>query len=212
MLTRYEFGFLQACNEVVSCQQELIPVLAASLGISPWEVFYLWAMFPNCEQTGEIKGTGWTYFFHGLECDLKHQDGRFIRVDFGPGGRFDTFTGWGVLQFIMTSKPPFKEFAELREYLAGKPPPFDEYSGSFDRMTEIEDRLMSTGCVEPADPELCALKEKHTTKDDEGYLLISIPGDYGNPHKKEYYDILVCSRLVLTAAGKKLIIPPDTPK
>lgn len=205
MLTEYEFRFLQACKEVVSCQQELLPVLAASLCVTPEEVFYSWAMLPYCEQTGIIKGTGWTYFFHGLECDLKHSDGRFVRVDFGPGGRFDTFTGWGVLQFIMTSKHPFREFSKLKTYLEGKPPPYNEYSGSYDRMMTIVDHLAETGSVEPADPGLCALKEKHTTKDDEGNLLIGIPGDYGNPKKKEYYDILVCNRLILSPAGNHIL-------
>jgi hypothetical protein len=212
MLSGYELNFLHACHEVVTRGQELLPALAASLGMAPEEVFYSWAMLPYGKWTGRIQGTEWIYFFHGLECDLRHSDGRFLRIDFGPGGRFDTFTGWGVLQFIMTSKSPFREFVALRKYLAGKPPPFTEYSGSHDRMVTIEDRLLNLGYIEPADPALCTLKEKHTTKDDEGYLLISIPGDYGNPKKKEYYDVLVCNRLTLTEAGKKLVTRQDSPE
>ncbi|MBN2531822.1 MAG: hypothetical protein JXB88_02960 [Spirochaetales bacterium] len=209
-LSGYEISFLKACGQVVAYQLDLVPALATSLGTVSEDVFYSWVMQPRCEQSGTISGTGWEYFFHGYECDLYHSDGRFIRVDFGPGGRYDTFTGWGVLQFIMTSKPPFTEFPELQKYLAEKQPPYDEFSGSFDRMTAIVDRLTGCGYIESSDPRLCALKQQYTTKDDEGFIYINIPGDYRNSSKKEYHDVSVCERLVLTASGKGVLTSLDT--
>src|SRR5437879_2699245 len=96
-----EIGVLKACQELVHRQQEMLPLLAAALHVPEKEVFYTWALH-KCKQHGDLEGTDWWYFFHGLECDLRNKaDGRCLRIDFGPGGRVDTFTAWGVLQFIM---------------------------------------------------------------------------------------------------------------
>lgn len=85
---------------------------------------------------------GLEVFTSQFGMQLEHlSDGRFLRVDFGPGGCLDTSTGWGVLQFVMASKVPWREFPELRAHLAGKPPPYDELSGSHERMVEIVDKL-----------------------------------------------------------------------
>src|SRR4051794_13571540 len=96
-----EFDIVEACGEAELRQREMIPQLASALDAPVEEVFYTWA-FRRCRQHGEIPNSPWRYFFHGLECDLKNTtDGRFLRLDFGPRGRIDTFTAWGVLQFIM---------------------------------------------------------------------------------------------------------------
>src|SRR5688572_23142460 len=98
-----ELGVLEACREVVHRQHELLPLLAAALNVREEDVFYTWAL-RQCKQHGALEGTDWWYFFHGMECDLKNKvDGRFLRIDFGPDSSVDTFTAWGVLQYIMTS-------------------------------------------------------------------------------------------------------------
>jgi hypothetical protein len=116
----------------------MVPLLAHHLGVAPEEVFYRWIRSPGCEQSGSIAGSDWRYFFHGLECDLKNVcDGRFLRLDFGPNGRYDTFTGWGILQFIMTTKHPWHEFPELKAFLAAGPEPCNERSGSHHKMAGL---------------------------------------------------------------------------
>lgn len=151
MVIDVKYAFLQACREVVLRQQKLVPALAETLGVAPEEAFYQWVIPPRCSQSGIIVGTEWRYFFHGNECDLRHSDDRFLRIDFGPGGRFDTFSGWGVLQFVMTSRAPWQEFPELRAHLAVGPPPFGKLSGSHERMTDLISALKDSGFVEMVD-------------------------------------------------------------
>ena len=61
-----ELGVLEACQEVVLRQRELLPLLAEALGVPEGEVFYTWAL-RRCKQSGHLEGTDWAYFFHGLE-------------------------------------------------------------------------------------------------------------------------------------------------
>jgi hypothetical protein len=207
-----EFSYLQACAEMVRRQQEVLPLLAARLGTVPEELLYRWkeADFPAIpedadglgRQTGPIGTTGWTFFFHGLECDLSHEDGRFIRADFGPRGRVDTFTGWGVLQFVMTSRPPWREFPELREHLADNPPPYDSLSGSHARMCVLEDRMEALGLIQPSAPDLCALVEAGRTKSKEGYNLITLPDELT---LRDHIDCMVCYRSVLSTSALALL-------
>lgn len=187
MITNLENSFLVACQEVILRQQELVPALAETLGVQPGEVFYHWVMPPKCQRSGAIVGTDWRYFFHGLECDLKHlSDGRFLRVDFGPGGRFDTFSGWGVMQFVMVSQAPWREFPELRAHLAEKPPPFHELSGSHERMVAIVDKLEELRLIEPVGLERGMVEER-------------------DPSKRAFWDACVNHRMVLTEFGKQVI-------
>jgi hypothetical protein len=170
-----EQGVLEACREIVLRQGEMLPLLAATLQVPEDQVFYTWA-FRRCKQHGPLEGTEWTYFFHGLECDLQNgTDGRFLRVDFGPRGRLDTFTAWGVLQFVMTSVPPWPEFPQLKAYFAKGAPPFDRFSGSFEEMSRIWDRLEAQGVFEKADPSLVDLQDKHAFRGSDGLRYIRFP-------------------------------------
>jgi len=186
MKTDIQYAFLCACQEVVLRQSELVPALARTLRVAPQEVFYHWAMPPRCRQTGTIAGSSWRFFFHGLECDLKNPDGRFLRVDFGPGGRFDAFTGWGVLQFVMTSKAPWREYPELRRHLAEGLPPFDELSGSHERMVSLFSDLADLGLVEVASAKI-GTKEAN------------------DPEKQAFWDALVCHVWILSELGKQTL-------
>jgi hypothetical protein len=153
---------------------------------------------------GTFAGGEWSYYFHGmLHCDFEHiQDKRFVRMDFGPKGRLDTFMGFGVLQFVMTTRPPWREFSELREYLAEKPPPYGRLSGSHTRMFDLFDQLKSAAYVEGADPELAALVEAHTTTIPNGSRLISLPKDLP---ESVWWDHMVCRRYVISATGYQVL-------
>jgi hypothetical protein len=197
-----ELGVLQACHEAVLRQGELLPRLAAALKVPQEQVFYTWA-FRKCEQHGSLEGTAWVYFFHGLECDLKNTaDGRFVRVDFGPGGRPDTFTAWGILQLIMTSVPPWQEFPQLQARFANAPPPFDQYSGSLEKMGEVWDRLEAKGAFERAAPNLVELEAMYTTFGADGVAHIQFPPEVS---EETAIDCSVAGRACLTPQAIELV-------
>lgn len=197
-----DLQFLIACHESVICRRPLLADLAAFHGVRADELFYLWAE-RGCKQRGTIRGGEWTYFFHGCECDLDHaEDGRFLRIDFGPHGRTDAFTSWGVAQFVMTSKHPWPEFPDLQTFLAIHPPPYNERSVTFDRETSLSDRLQAAGFIESADPELLALAERYTSLNDDGLSTLCLPP--GTPDRT-FLDILVARRKVITESGKRRI-------
>jgi hypothetical protein len=209
MAQQLEYPLLVACREVILRQGELMPQLAETVGVRPEELFYTWA-FRKCRQHGRLHTGDWAYFFHGLECDLRNTaDGRFLRVDFGPGGRLDTFTAWGVLQFIMASKPPWPEFRELKSGFAETPPPFDEYSGSLAKLGMVFDRIEELGLIEKADEELARFAEEHTHLNPEGIRVLSLP-----PETPEhvYFDISVCNRRVLSAKGLRMRAQASAPQ
>lgn len=166
-----DLGVLEACQEVVSRQHEMLPLLATALRVPEDQVFYTWA-FRRCKQRGRLEGAEWVYFFHGLECDLENvSDGRFLRIDFGPRGRVDTFTAWGVIQFLMTSVPPWREFPQLKAYFAKSVPPSERISGSFTKLLPVWDRLEAKGAFERADPSLLELRAKHTVQCPDGFYI-----------------------------------------
>jgi hypothetical protein len=171
-----ELGVLQACQEVVRRQRELLPLLAAAVGVPEDQVFYTWALRRCPQQPAKLSASGWVAFFHGLECDLKNvADGRFLRIDFGPHGRADTFTAWGVLQFIMTSVPPWPDLPPLKAYFARSKPPYDHLSGAFDKMTEVWDRLEAQAAFEKADLRLVEFAAGCTSVGMDGMLHLRFP-------------------------------------
>jgi hypothetical protein len=193
---------LRACAELVRRQGELAGLLAETLGVPRAELAHSWWR-RQCRQHGELKQGEWSYFFHGLECDLTHRtDGRVVRLDFGPGGRLDTFTGWGVLQFIMTTKAPWPEFRELKDQFAAGPPPFDRSSGSLAKFGPWFDRLEAQGLIATVAPELCQLVAAHTHDNAEGLPVLALPP--GLP-AHVYEDVSVCNRKVISAQGYQLL-------
>ncbi len=199
--------FLKAWQQSILYQQEIIPLLAETLGASPLEIFYRWNSAPRCQQWGMIKNTQWEYFFHGYaHCDLTHlPDGRYLQITFGPGGRFDVFSGWATLQFVMAAKAPWPDYAELKEFLAKKPPPYTHLSGSHDGASLLSDHLTSLGYFRPAAPELCALKEQYTTVDEKGSTMTSLPEEFNDFTQPLFWDIMVCHALVLSELGQKAL-------
>src|SRR5262249_44461622 len=156
------------CSEVISHQQELLSMMASHLNLSASQILYEWGN-GKFKQWGSLNKGEWSYLFHGMECDFKNTvDGRFLRVDFGPRGRTDTFTPWGITQFIMASKPPWSEFEELKRYLAQNPPPYDQCSGSLEKMEPIWNELERKGLIEKADQGLIDFAAKHTVTGTDG--------------------------------------------
>lgn len=64
-----DLELLAACFEARRRQREMLPRLAAALGVPDSEVYYTWSA-RRCRQTGAIPGGPWRYYFHGFECEL----------------------------------------------------------------------------------------------------------------------------------------------
>ncbi len=197
-----EIDILNACHEAELRQREMLPLLASALSVPPEAVFYTWA-FRRCRQRGELPGTPWGYFFHGLECDLKNSaDGRFLRLDFGPRGRIDTISAWGVLQLIMTSTAPWADFPELKNLFADKAPPYDQFSGNFPQFCEDWDRLEGQGCFDLADSTLVQFLAQCTVVDPSGVQMVRFPP--GTPEETQI-DCSVAHRKHLSASARRLL-------
>ena len=155
-----ELGVLEACEELIHRQKELVPVLALALHVPVENLLHAWKLgkFP---QHGELPDTNWKYFFHGCECDLSNtSDDRFLRVDFGPHGRIDTFSSWGVWQFIRRSSAPWREFREIKNHILDGASTLDPAAGYYDRFCPIWDSLDKFGAFEVADRDLLELTER----------------------------------------------------
>lgn len=198
-----ELQFLQACQEVVARNQELLPLLGKSLGIQKIEdVFYSWAL-RQCKQSGQITTTVWSYRFHGLECDLRNRsDGRYLRIDFGPKGRVDTFSAWGVLQFIMTSAFPWPQFDNLKSYFAKSLPPYNQFSGDFDKIHQIWNQLERNGYFDVADKKLIQLHKNYTYIDNSGLRHIKFPPTIS---EKIQIDSSVAHRKIISQPGYQIL-------
>ena len=150
--------FLIAGSEMLEKIKNLMPKLAHQIGVPVQELFYFWMSsrraktweyFIHASKTemekygqGIIENTNWKCFFHGFECDLDHmKDGSHLRIEFGPKGRIDIFSGFAVMEYIMASKPPWPEYKELKEFLV-KPPEYysaslkDEFASKLTSMLE----------------------------------------------------------------------------
>jgi hypothetical protein len=150
-----------------------------------------------------LQESEWGYFFHGLECDLTNgTDGRFLRLDFGPRGRKDTFTAWGILQFLLTSVSPWKEFAALKAYFGEGQLPFNPYSGSLEKFAPVWDRLTAAGAFEKADPSLLALESKYTFRGSDGLATVRFPPEIP---EETILDCMVARRERLSPHARQLL-------
>jgi hypothetical protein len=196
---------LAACREFTTEQQSLARSLAETFGVASGTLYYHW-MLERPEAWGAFQGGKWRYFFHGVECDLLClADGRFLRIEFGPGGRLDTFTEWSVLQFVMSARSPWRVFPGLQAHLALRPPPWDQHAGSYPRVADLFDGLREAGLVADADPDLCALARAATVVDGNGVRDVSLPAGF-SPYTR--LDCLACDRLALTPAGMDALLRP----
>ena len=197
-----DLDLLKACFEARRRQREMLPLIAADLHVPDGQVFYTW-MARQDRDVEDVPNSPWKFTFHGFECDLRNtDDGRFLRYDFGPGGRCDCVTAWGVLQFVMTSTTPWREFPALRTRLARTGPPYDHLSGDHTKVSEAWGRLERAGCFEPADADLVAFQSRCTTTGHDGLSYVSYPD--GTPDKT-MFDCWVAHRPLLTARAEALL-------
>ncbi|MDY3559438.1 hypothetical protein R5W23_000431 [Gemmata sp. JC673] len=197
-----DFDLLTACFEARRRQREMLPLIASALSVPDERVFYTW-MAGADRDIEDIPNSPWKFRFHGFECDLRNtDDGRFLRYDFGPGGRCDCVTAWGVLQFVMTTKAPWREFPALRAQLARTGPPYDYLSGDHAKVSEAWDRLERAGCFEPADPALVAFEALYTRTGTDGRRCVSYPEGTLN---QTAIDCSVAHRQLLTDRARALL-------
>jgi hypothetical protein len=189
LLDPIELGVLEACYEAGVRRREMLPVLAEAIGVAPAEVFYTW-MFRR------------TYYFHGFECDLEHDDGRLLRYDFGPGGRVDTFTAFGVLQCVMTSAPPWSGFLDLKAQFRRDEPVPARLAGDHGKLGVVWDALEARGVFEPADPGLVAFQDRHSSVGPDGITYVRYPPD---TPEKMMIDCAVAGRPILSPVGLRLL-------
>jgi hypothetical protein len=161
VLDSHELDFLHAAHDLTARQAELYPVLAKGIGGDPYSFSmlrhgpadgWLGRLRDRWAQSRHARGRAgeWSWWFHGLECDMQHADGHFVRIDFGPTGQRLVLTGWGVLQYVMCAKPPWRTFETLRAHLAARPPPYNSLSGDHAKMSRICDRLQALALLVPA--------------------------------------------------------------
>jgi hypothetical protein len=180
----------------------LLDELAASLHVQPNELYYQWV--EHRWRRSSFGNAEWSYFFHGYECDLRNtKDGRFLRVDFGPGGITTAFTVWGITQVVMTSKPPWREFAQLKSYLAEGQPPYNEHSGSLHRAGVLSDELEQEGLFVNAAPELIELEKQYSSQNSEGIAVVQLPEWVS---ERQRLDMHVANRKIVSEKGKSLLL------
>lgn len=102
----------------------------------------------------------------------------------------------------MTSKAPWAEFPALQAHLAEKPPPYDHFAGSHNRMSALWERMNELGFLEPAAPDLCALVEAHTTREPGARTLVDLPDGLSD---EVLIDSYVCNRLMLTERARRAL-------
>jgi hypothetical protein len=164
-LTDHELAFLHAAYDLASRQEELYPMLAAALGTDPY-TFWLgrlvatpggwlqtWSARRRYEQLQKGRFGRWAWVFHGLECDVWNvDDKRLVRIDFGSSTQRLVITGFGVLQYVMTVRPPWRCFEALRAFLVKHGKPYGYLSGDHAKMSTICDRLERLELLVAADP------------------------------------------------------------
>lgn len=195
-MTELEMQFLAAAVELVTRQQELIPLVAQAIGIDPFEYWIHGhrRADPDLDAISRTSDGEWTFRFHGLEFDIKSlRDGRSVRVDFGPRGRH-AFTPHGVGEFVCNSCPPWQVFPELKAYLCG----LREWA-DYSRCVQLTDALIEQGHFAFAEPDLMKLIATHTREVPGRGRVVDIPAD---ELPFDQSDLLLCDNLVLT--GKSL--------
>lgn len=194
MMTDRERAFLQAAANLVKFQEPVLAHFEHTIGISAYDYWIRQRVgrgsaglqSPGCEP--------WQFHFHGLEVEAIHTDGRHLRIELGPGGMTNVFTGWSVAIHIVHSKPPWPAYADLKAFLE----PNDRLP-DHRRTSDLEEALLDKGMFARADPELFALRVRHTVPRGDGTMLINIPPEFA-PVIPE--DAVLCERLVLTERGR----------
>jgi len=215
-LDQNELDFLRSAADLTARQQELYKILTEAIGADPYD---FWVLNTGADGRGWLARRryrrrrerlaggefgGWSWSFHGLECDMRQLvDGRFVRIDFGPTTRRSVITGWGVLQYLMCAKPPWRRYTRLQEHLAEKGPPYDSLSGSHEKMACLCDRLQRLQLLVPADTELLALGHEFSVNDPTtGATVIDIPPEL---EPAGQMDVYLSARLVVSDTARTVL-------
>lgn len=209
--------FLVAWYDSLMFRQELVPLLAETIGVEPADIVYQ-SQVPQYAKSfqwdGVIRNTSWKFAFHGIaECTLfRPEDTRILELKFGPYGRYDTFSGWDTLLFVMASTSPWPEYHELKDYFAEDPQPHDFLTGDYHLMREIESDIMQLDLFEIVNRSLYELScELYKTYRDG--VLYSPPAPYNDLYSRLYWDLEMSGALVLSQKGQQLFrqgIEPET--
>lgn len=181
-----ELRVLILCQEMIHIKQKLIRRMARMLEMDPQEIFYAW-LSGTVPQHGHFPGKKWKYFFHGFECDLRHcSDGRMIRIEFGPEGRTDTFTDWGLFQYILSSKSNWFSKPEVIQYFASYPD-----SEDYQKISVVVNVLKSHQWIVPV-----------SSKRYESVHFSLLPTLLA---ERKYLDSRVCHRLIVSSQGWEIL-------
>lgn len=213
-----ELDFLRAASDLVLHQTELYPILTRALGTDPYHFWMIerstsstsrWRRWIERRRVDRLSdGTTpdglWRWDFHGLECDLVHTgDGRHVRFDFGPSSRHLAITDWGVMQYVMCVKPPWRTFDRLATFLATRPPPWNHLSGDHAKMCQLADRLHQLGLLVPVAPKLGRLVRRFTRIDaTSGRRVVEIPKEFTPPG---IMDLAVWNRSTLSSRAERYL-------
>ena len=168
--------YLIAASDMLDKIKDLTTKLADHLNVPVKELYnHLMSRHFDNKRMGIIENTNWKYQFSVKSCLFEHyKDKRSLAVKFGPKGRIDTLGAIGntIFNYIMTSKPPWPEYRELKDYFWGqysqdkyeqtikhidnyyqsdKLSPIFVPSGAGGKMRDLNDELISHGFVEVVD-------------------------------------------------------------
>ena len=186
-----EHDFLQAAKALVEIQQRLFDRAKITLGMSAYDFWIRRVGEPEVRKRldNDITDSEWRYQFHGLELDAVHlHDDRFARLELGPRGMTNVFSGWSIGVFVVSTRPPWPTFTRLRNHLYHSP-----RHPHFQRLSQLKDALIEQGLFVFADPELFDLRNKYTENTENG-RIIDIPEGL-QPEVSS--DVWLCDRYVL---------------
>jgi len=170
-LDKYSYIFLQACQQFSLYKNEMFNLLAATIGIEKHQIFYQWC-YRKIKQSGSIDNSDWKYFFHGLECDFRHKNNNEkIIIEFGPNGRIDTFTNFGLFLFITTQENPSIELVKIKKFLTNSVA--SDKSNSMQAMIFLDQQikiLENNEFIEKAEIEYHKYTNNDNKTDDELYF------------------------------------------
>lgn len=110
-LEQLERQVLISCYGLVHDKRQALASMGRLLKISGKWMLLSW-LYRECPQYGSAHG--WTFFFHGYDCDLKNIEGTNIIADVGSLGYDDSFSRWGIAEFVASSGRSRFVLPELR--------------------------------------------------------------------------------------------------
>jgi Domain of unknown function (DUF6896) len=194
-MTDWERAFLRAALDLVTFQEPILAHFELGTGISAYDYWIRQRVGRRSADQQSPYREPWQYHFHGLEVEAIHTDGRHLRIELGPRGMTNVFTGWSVGVHVVESRPPWPAYSELKAFLRTS-----DRLPNHRRAHDLEAALLAQGVFARADSVLFALRERYTFRSRDGTTRIEIPPEL-EPATHE--DIVLCERLVLTDRGRR---------